>query len=228
MHLRCPLALFAFFASLTAGFTAHAQSLDEVATIDGGRIRGIVVVEDGEGVLIELADGTTRKIPRAEIMKISYGDATDAAPAEPATAPTAVLPDRASRDDGGGNVGRGLWVSGAISWGVIYAATVGTAGGVVAANDSDPTTVGIAAIPLAGPFAVIGVEGDNLETGHIGGIVALGASQILAATLFFIGVGIDASSSSSHGAAQAPPRPPVGASPWLTPDAGGGSVFGAF
>lgn len=75
----CLLAVLAF-----SGVT-WAQALDNVYLTNGGRVRGQVMEDDGKGVSVLLADGSTRKIPRAEVMRVEYaGSAASAAPPVPA------------------------------------------------------------------------------------------------------------------------------------------------
>lgn len=46
---------------------------DQVLMKGGGRVRGTVMVEDPSGVSIRLLDGSSRKIPRAEIDRVELG-----------------------------------------------------------------------------------------------------------------------------------------------------------
>jgi hypothetical protein len=71
------------------GTTAHA--LDTVFLVDGGRVRGTVMVEDASGVSIRLPDGTVRTYKKSEVREVRYdepGVTTKTPPPTPAPAPS--------------------------------------------------------------------------------------------------------------------------------------------
>lgn len=85
--LGCALALVALLSSLTAS----AQALDTVFLTSGGRVRGTVIADEPAGVTMQLPDGTTRKLLRAEVTRVEYAGSA-AAPPPAAPAPTATVP----------------------------------------------------------------------------------------------------------------------------------------
>jgi hypothetical protein len=68
------------------GGLAAAQASDTVHLTNGGRVRGHVMEDDDKGVSVLLADKTTKKIPRAEVMRVDYGGKAPGAPAAPSAA----------------------------------------------------------------------------------------------------------------------------------------------
>jgi hypothetical protein len=53
---------------------AAPQQHDTVFTSDGGRIVGTVVEETQQSVVIQLSDGTTRRLPGKDVVRIQYSD----------------------------------------------------------------------------------------------------------------------------------------------------------
>jgi hypothetical protein len=86
---RAGFAVSALEASLAA-----APRSGTVFTTEGGRMRGTILDATPAGVTIQLADGSTRSIPAAQIARIDFSDGTSWAPGAPqpqavAAAPTA-------------------------------------------------------------------------------------------------------------------------------------------
>ncbi|MFO0555872.1 MAG: hypothetical protein U0271_46270 [Polyangiaceae bacterium] len=92
---RRALALLGFVTLTFVALAASADNkTDTVFLQDGGRVRGEVMVDDSSGVQIKLADGTSRKIPRASVARVQYADEADTQikkpeVEEPAAEPTA-------------------------------------------------------------------------------------------------------------------------------------------
>lgn len=65
-----------------------AHALDTVFLVDGGRVRGTVMVEDASGVSIKLPDGTVRTYKKSEVKEVRYDEAGVApTPTPPPSAP---------------------------------------------------------------------------------------------------------------------------------------------
>ena len=61
--------------ALAAALAAAPPALDTVMLLDGGRVRGTVIVEDPRtGVTIQIPGGETRTIPAKDIFRIEYRD----------------------------------------------------------------------------------------------------------------------------------------------------------
>ncbi len=90
-----PIAQVAIVLSALLLSTSPALADEPVDTVflkKGGRLRGTVMEEDPRaGVTIQLADGTTRKLKRAEVESVQYAAPTAAAPAA-AAAPAPARP----------------------------------------------------------------------------------------------------------------------------------------
>jgi hypothetical protein len=181
---------------------------DDVFLNKGGRLRGVVMEDDANGVSIRLVDGTTRRVPRAEIMRVQYANdvaRTAAAPA-PATgqpqalaaAPPSVAapvpygalpPLPAEKPVSRAHTIRPLWITGLVAFGAMYVTTIV----VVAAipfedEDAKPRGIAEAFVPLAGPFIGLADGGGNLTGAEKGGLIASGIIQNVGAALFIIGV----------------------------------------
>lgn len=96
--------LLAAAVALFVSLRGVARADDVVFLKNGGRVRGVVVVESPrDGVRIKLADGRIRDVPAAEVDRVAYdadaaapAPAAPTAPAEPAPAePPPVLPPSA-------------------------------------------------------------------------------------------------------------------------------------
>ena len=76
-------------AIIAAVMLAASPQHDTVFTTDGGRVVGTVVEEGPQGVAVQLSDGTYRRLPRREVVRIEYADGSvsNARPAEPPTSP---------------------------------------------------------------------------------------------------------------------------------------------
>jgi hypothetical protein len=74
-------------AILAAALLAAAPAHDTVFTTDGGRVLGTVVEEGPQGIAVQLADGTFRRLSRREVTRIEYADGSVSKPAEAAPAP---------------------------------------------------------------------------------------------------------------------------------------------
>lgn len=78
-------------AILAAVMLAAAPQQDTVFTADGGRILGNVVEESAQSVAVRLPDGTYRRLPRRDVVRIEYADGSVShRPAEPP--PSAAAP----------------------------------------------------------------------------------------------------------------------------------------
>lgn len=95
-------------AILAAALLAAAPQNDTVFMADGGRVVGTVVEEAPQGVTVQLADGTVRRYPAREVLRIEYSDGSVTAPRHadapagtaapaPAPAPSAQPPAAAPR-----------------------------------------------------------------------------------------------------------------------------------
>lgn len=78
-------------AMLAAVMLAAAPQHDTIFTAEGGRIIGTVVEESAQTVAVQLPDGTFRRLPRRDVVRIEYGDGSvshrpNAAPQAPAAA----------------------------------------------------------------------------------------------------------------------------------------------
>jgi hypothetical protein len=67
-------------AILAAVMLAAAPGTDTVYTANGGRLVGTVVEESPQGVSVQLADGTTRRLARNEVSRIEYADGSVSTP----------------------------------------------------------------------------------------------------------------------------------------------------
>src|SRR5512147_474769 len=78
-------------ALLLAAALAASPNYDTVTTADGTRLIGTVVEESPtKGVTIQLADGTTRRLERADVRRIEFADGSVTvweAPAAPVVRP---------------------------------------------------------------------------------------------------------------------------------------------
>jgi hypothetical protein len=84
-------------ALLLAAALAAAPNYDTVTTADGTRLIGTVVEESPtRGVTIQLADGTTRRLERADVRRIEFSDGSvtvwEAPAAPPVAAPVQAAP----------------------------------------------------------------------------------------------------------------------------------------
>lgn len=80
-------------AILAAVMLAAAPQHDTVFTADGGRIVGSVVEESAQTVAVQLADGTYRRLPRREVVRIEYADGSvSSQPSGPAAPPSTPAP----------------------------------------------------------------------------------------------------------------------------------------
>jgi hypothetical protein len=152
------------------------EVIDTVLLSNGGRLRGVVMVDDPkEGVSIKLIDGTTRAVKRAEIKEVDYGGVAATAPSTqasasalpPLAASTRTPPPSANQagvlpaiDDtphpaakhSGPNAGM---IVGAILLSV--GATAAAVGGAIVATDNDATVPGAVVAVGGGVFVVAGV-----------------------------------------------------------------------
>jgi hypothetical protein len=77
-------------AMLAAVMLAAAPQHDTVFTADGGRVVGTVVEDSAQTVAVQLPDGTFRRLPRREVVRIEYSDGSvSTRPAAPAAPPPA-------------------------------------------------------------------------------------------------------------------------------------------
>jgi hypothetical protein len=81
---------------LAAALAAPEPRLDTVHLMNGGRLRGTVVEDTAEAVMVQLPDGTFRRVKRGDVARIDYEaqgaplpPAETATPAPPPTAPSA-------------------------------------------------------------------------------------------------------------------------------------------
>jgi hypothetical protein len=74
-------------AILAAVMLAAAPQQDTVFTTDGGRIVGTVVEETPQSVAVQLPDGSFRRLPRRDVVRIQYGDGTVSTPPQAAPPP---------------------------------------------------------------------------------------------------------------------------------------------
>jgi hypothetical protein len=70
------------------------EKLDTVFLVRGGRVRGLVVDEGPEGVVVRLVDGAERRYAPGQVGRIEWADGTrsELVPATPAPAPAASPP----------------------------------------------------------------------------------------------------------------------------------------
>jgi hypothetical protein len=83
-------------AILAAVMLAAAPQTDTVFTADGGRLIGTVVEEGPQGITVQLPDGTSRRLARAEVSRIEYADGSISTPSRPAPPPPAYQPPPAA------------------------------------------------------------------------------------------------------------------------------------
>ena len=77
-------------AILAAVALAATAEHDTVLTVDGGRVVGTVVEESPQSVAIQLADGTFRRLPGGEVVRVDYADGSvSLMTAEPGGSPAA-------------------------------------------------------------------------------------------------------------------------------------------
>jgi hypothetical protein len=81
-------------AMLAAVMLAAAPQHDTVFTAEGGRIIGTVVEESAQTVSVQLPDGTFRRLPRRDVVRIEYSDGSVSnRPSDaPASPPSAAAP----------------------------------------------------------------------------------------------------------------------------------------
>jgi hypothetical protein len=79
-------------AILAAVFVAAAPQHDTIFTTDGGRLLGTVVEESPQAVVVQLPDGTARRLPPREVNRIEYADGSVTTPNHPAPPPPTYAP----------------------------------------------------------------------------------------------------------------------------------------
>ena len=72
---------------LAAVLLAASPPVDTVYTTDGGRLVGTVIEETAQGIAIQLPDGTTRRLDRAQVARVEYADGSVSTPNRPAPPP---------------------------------------------------------------------------------------------------------------------------------------------
>ena len=72
---------------LAAVLLAASPPVDTVYTTDGGRLVGTVIEETTQAVSIQLPDGTTRRLDRAQVARIEYADGSVSTPNRAAPPP---------------------------------------------------------------------------------------------------------------------------------------------
>lgn len=95
------VALTLGVAALAASPAYAEEAIDTVWLANGGRVRGAVMVDDAKVVSIKLADGKTREIARAEVMRVEYAGTAAAAEVKPPPTgkPKPQVEDEAEEDD---------------------------------------------------------------------------------------------------------------------------------
>jgi hypothetical protein len=175
-----------------AGSGEEDVAEDVVFLVNGGRVRGTVMEEDGETVSIRRADGVVRRIPRAEVSSVRYGD--EGRPADAAGDDSTAGAGAARHRQGGGNGemvaavephgarhappagpgyveferrSRGAMIAGIV---LLSVGAAGGIGGLVAyvSGDSDDT------FAIALPIWIVG--GTSLITGIV--LTAVGAPKV--------------------------------------------------
>lgn len=80
-------------AMLAALMLAAAPQHDTVFTADGGRVVGTVVEDSAQSVAIQLPDGTFRRLPRRDVVRIEYSDGSvSSRPSQAAPQPAPAQP----------------------------------------------------------------------------------------------------------------------------------------
>lgn len=80
-------------ALLAAVMLAAAPQHDTVFTADGGRVVGTVVEDSAQSVAIQLPDGTFRRLPRRDVVRIEYSDGSvSSRPSQAAPQPAPAQP----------------------------------------------------------------------------------------------------------------------------------------
>jgi len=82
-------------AIVAAMMLAATSQHDTVYTADGSRFVGTVVEEGSQGVTVQLVDGSYRRLPRREVVRVEYADGSVSAPRRaepPASPPSAAAP----------------------------------------------------------------------------------------------------------------------------------------
>lgn len=224
MRVRGLVALAVMVLVSLPSAQAQAQGVDQVVVADATRLRGTVVVDDAEGVTIELLDGSIRKVPRSQVANVEYastapmGPAAGAAPTWDGTDMSNSMADTlGSPEDEGGHrlVGRVLWVSGLATFVTAYVATISV---VAVRGDNDAPA--LAAIPVGGPFAVLAVANSNTADEGIAGLVVSGVMQPIGLVAFGVGLGVELGAPESEAEISVVPVGPG--------ESGGVTVRGAF
>jgi hypothetical protein len=142
------------------------DDIDVIFLNGGGRIQGTVLEEDPKvGVTVRLADGTVKKVSRANIASIDYGRGGEAQGSAPAPQPLAPAPAPAAQSSSNTEPIpaqpatesvpiKPLWIAGVITLGGAYAATIVTTVGFAAGHDGAAAPIALSAFPIAGPFII--------------------------------------------------------------------------
>lgn len=193
-RITLPLALAAGLALASVAQDARADDVDVVLLQNGGRVQGTVVEDDpATGVQVRMADGTLARIPRASVQSVQYAHAATVAPRS-APASTSETEARAP----GSHPGRGLLIGGLTTWTSAY--VVGIVGSAIVSattRGNVPLTVGVAAIPLVGPwiaFPVISATNGQVSAVGYAAIAVLGILQGVGFGMFVAGAVIGAKS----------------------------------
>lgn len=162
------LSASALVLGLTIAGVASAGEPDTVFLTNGGRARGSVMLDDPQGVTVQLVDGTVQKFSRAEVMRVEYANANATTPTPAPEQPRHTRRHRATDedDDDGTQLKRrsvGLMITGIIMMPI--GAITGTALGIAAARESHGDVrlglgigIGVSALVLGGGivFTILG------------------------------------------------------------------------
>lgn len=187
--LMCLLAvgLAAITPSLAA---AQEAGPDTVVLTNGGRLRGIVMVDEPSGVSVRLADGTVRQVPRADVQRVDYASSPASSPAATpkGSGPSADGPEHRSEKAGI----KGLYVTGFALLGVSWLGNIPAAAGISAASGSKHPEqhAAVMAAPFVGPILEATGAVDRETKDVAPAFIAIEAFQVIALTLTVVGLAV--------------------------------------
>lgn len=159
------LAMVVALAVFLFGQLARAEPKGDVILLrDGGRLRGDVMEETPDHLVIVLIDGTTETVARSNVLEVRHGGANTSFTSFEATGAGVVPPPPVVMDNGSGG---GLALAGAIVLAVGGAAATG--GGILISS------------------AVMDGDSDGRIPGGIGLAIGGGATAIVGVVLMVVG-----------------------------------------
>lgn len=178
-------------------FAPSVASADEIARKDGGILRGEVMeVNSGGDVRIRLVSGETRTVAAVEIAEIRYGAAAlpEASPAPTASSADPAGPPVRPGAEADGEPWAPLWITGLSTFLGVYVTTLVATPLVTLTTPSGKRyaaeRAGEAAVPLVGPWIILGVANDVLGGPEIGLLVFSGLAQAAGAGMLIGGLSV--------------------------------------